>query len=194
MVRAGLSIDRLIEAGAKLADQSGFDSVTPSALAKVFDVKVASLYSHLRNAHELKTRLALFALAKLSDHAAQAVAGRSGKDALVAFANVQRLFAHEHPGLFVATRFPLDPDVAASSGGVTLSRLMRAVLRSYALSEPAETDAVRLLGSTLLGFVVLEAAGSFGHSAPEPEVSWLAMLDALDSMLRHWPLGDSAAR
>src|SRR5580704_11466959 len=90
MPRAGLTVERLTEAGAELADEVGFDQVTVSELARRFDVKVASLYSHLKNSHELKTRIALLALAELADRAADAVAGRAGKDALTALANVYR--------------------------------------------------------------------------------------------------------
>lgn len=76
MVRAGLSTERLIRAGAELADEVGFDQVTVSALARRFDVKVASLYSHLKNSQDLKTRIALFALEELADRVSAALAGR----------------------------------------------------------------------------------------------------------------------
>lgn len=184
-MRAGLTVERLVEAGGKLADQQGFEAVTPSALAKLFNVKVASLYSHIASAHDLKVRVALFALDRLADQAAEELAGRAGKDALLALANVHRRFAQEHPGLFVATRFPLDGDVSAS-GGARIARLTRAILRDYPLAEPSQTHAVRLLGSAILGFVTLELAGSFSRSAPAPQVSWEAILDALDATLRAW--------
>ncbi len=69
--------------------------MTVSALARHFDVKVASLYSHVRNSQDLKTRIALLALAELADRGATALAGRAGKDALAAFANVYRDYARE---------------------------------------------------------------------------------------------------
>ncbi|MCZ9336226.1 TetR/AcrR family transcriptional regulator, partial [Streptomyces sp. TRM76130] len=74
MARAGLTKERLIAAGADLADQVGFGQVTVSALARRFDVKVASLYSHLRNSQELRTGIALLAHAELADRAADALA------------------------------------------------------------------------------------------------------------------------
>src|SRR3712207_9412757 len=97
MARAGLTVDRLTRAGAELADEVGFEHVTVSALARRFDVKVASLYSHVRSSHDLRTRIALLALDELADVAAAALAGRSGKDALVAFADAYRGYAREHP-------------------------------------------------------------------------------------------------
>ncbi len=54
-------------------------------MARRFGVKEASLYSHIKNAHDLKTQVALLALAELADEVAAAIAGRAGKDALVAF-------------------------------------------------------------------------------------------------------------
>lgn len=183
MARAGLTPDRLIDAGARLADEAGFDAVTPSALAKIFDVRVASLYSHVASANELKVRLALHALDTLADRIAAAVAGRSGKDALMALAKAYRDFSRQHPGLFVAARHPLDDDAAARSGGARIAQSTRAVLRGYGLGEPAETHALRLLGSVFLGFLTLEQAGGFSHSKPSSQASWLAALDALHIML-----------
>ena len=67
MARAGLTPERLARAGAELADEVGFEQVTVSELARRFDVKVASLYSHVASSHDLKTRIALLALEELAD-------------------------------------------------------------------------------------------------------------------------------
>ncbi|GAA2910447.1 TetR/AcrR family transcriptional regulator [Streptomyces thioluteus] len=187
MARVGLTAQRLVEAGAELADEVGFDQVTASALARRFDVKVASLYSHIRNTQDLRTRIALLALEELADRGAAALAGRAGKDALAAFANVYRDYAREHPGRYTATRFRLDPETAAASAGGRHARMMRAILRGYDLEEPDRTHAVRLLGSVFHGYVDLEAGGGFSHSAPDSQESWSRAIDALDALLRNWP-------
>ncbi|MFF9157218.1 TetR/AcrR family transcriptional regulator [Streptomyces sp. NPDC014846] len=187
MVRVGLTTERLVRAGAELADEVGFDQVTVSALARRFDVKVASLYSHLRNSQDLRTRIALLALAELADRAADALAGRAGKDALIAFADVYRDYARAHPGRYAAARHPLDAEAAATSAGVRHAQMTRAILRGYDLSEPDQTHAVRLLGSVFHGYVSLESAGGFRHSAPDSQESWTRILDALDALLRNWP-------
>ncbi|MEU5539488.1 WHG domain-containing protein [Streptomyces sp. NPDC020362] len=187
MVRAGLTAERLVRAGAELADEVGFDQVTASALARRFDVKVASLYSHLKNSQDLKTRIALLALEELADRAADALAGRAGRDALTAFADVYRDYAREHPGRYEAARFRLDPKTAAASAGGRHAQMTRAILRGYDLTEPDETHAVRLLGSVFHGYVSLESAGGFSHSAPDSQESWTRILDALDALLRNWP-------
>lgn len=183
MVRAGLTLDRLIEAGAKLADEAGFDAVTPSALARHFDVRVASLYSHVAGADALRVGVALYALDRLAEGIAAAVAGRSGKEALFALADAHRDFAKAHPGLFTAARYPLDGEAAACSGGTRIAQTTRAVLRGYRLGAAAQTHAIRLLGSVFLGFSTLEVAGGFQHSRPSSQASWLAILESLHTML-----------
>ncbi|CAL9637058.1 TetR/AcrR family transcriptional regulator [Streptomyces sp. enrichment culture] len=185
--RVGLTTERLTQAGATLADEVGFDQVTVSELARRFDVKVASLYSHVRNSHDLKTRIALLALEELADRAADALAGRAGKDALVALANVYRDYAREHPGRYAAAQFRLDPETAAASAGVRHARMTRALLRGYDFDEPDQTHAVRLLGSVFHGYVSIEMGGGFSHSAPDTEETWSRVLDALDTLLRTWP-------
>jgi AcrR family transcriptional regulator len=187
MARVGLTTERLTRAGAELADEVGFDQVTLTALARRFDVKVASLYSHLRNSQDLKTKIALLALEELAGQGAAALAGRAGKDALTAFANVYRTYAGEHPGRYAATQLRLDPEVAAASAGGRHAQMMRAILRGYDLTEPDQTNAVRLLGSVFHGYVSLEMGGGFSHSAPDTQETWLWILDALDALLRNWP-------
>jgi AcrR family transcriptional regulator len=187
MARVGLTTERLTRAGAELSDEVGFDRVTLTALARRFDVKVASLYSHLKNSQDLKTKIALLALEELADQGAAALAGRAGKDALTAFANVYRAYAREHPGRYTATQLRLDPETAAVSAGSRHAQMMRAILRGYDLTEPDQTSAVRLLGSVFHGYVSLEMGGGFSHSAPDTQESWVQILDALDALLRNWP-------
>ena len=187
MVRVGLTTERVVRAGAELADEVGFDQVTVSELARRFDVKVASLYSHVKSSQDLKTRIALFALEELADRAADALAGRAGKDALIAFANAYRDYGREHPGRAAAARLRMDPETAAASAGVRHAQMTRAILRGYDLTEPDQTHAVRLLGSVFHGYSSLETDGGFSHSAPDSEESWTRILDALDALLRNWP-------
>ncbi|MGW4062577.1 TetR/AcrR family transcriptional regulator [Amycolatopsis sp. NPDC004747] len=187
MVRAGLTTESVVRAGAELADEAGFDRLTPSELARRLGVQVASLYSHVKNANDLRTKVALLALDELAVRAAAALAGRAGRDALVAFADVYRDYAREHPGRYAAAQLRLDPETAAASAGPRHAELMRAILRGYDLAGPDETHAVRLLGSVFHGFVGLETQGGFDHSSPPAADSWVRILAVLDSLLRDWP-------
>ncbi|QLE70815.1 TetR/AcrR family transcriptional regulator [Streptomyces rectiverticillatus] len=186
-VRVGLTTERVVRAGAELADEIGFDRVTPTELARRCGVKTASLYAHIKNLQDLRTRIALSALEELADLAAAAMAGRAGKDALVAFADVCRDYARQHPGRYAATQLRLDADTAAASAALRHSLMLRAILRGYDLTEPDQTHAVRLLGSIIHGYISLEAAGSFSHSTPATQDTWTWTLDRLDALLRNRP-------
>lgn len=189
MPRAGVTAERLTRAAAELADRDGLDAVTVSALARRFGVTVASLYSHVRGIEDLRTRMAALALGELADRAAAALAGRSGRDALVAFGTAYRAFAKAHPGRYAAVHARLapgagDPDLVAAARRHT--ELSAAVLRGYGVPDAGRTAAVRLLASVFHGFVSLETAGGFAHSG-EVDASWRGVLDALDVALSNWP-------
>jgi AcrR family transcriptional regulator len=187
MARVGLTADRLVLAAADLADEVGFENVTLSALARRFGVKDASLYSHVRNLHELRTRVALLAGGEMIDRIATAVAGRAGKDALAAFADAYREYALERPGRYAATQIRIDQTLAAESPAFRrTAEITYGMLRAYGLDEPDLTDAVRLLRSTFHGYCALEASGGFG--APrDVHRSWDTAVAALHVALDHWP-------
>ncbi|MGW7042565.1 TetR/AcrR family transcriptional regulator [Streptomyces avermitilis] len=187
MARVGLTVDRVVEAAADLADEVGFENVTVSALARQFGVKDASLYSHVKSVQDLRTRVALLAGEEMIDRIAAAVAGRSGKDALAAFADAYREYALERPGRYAATQIRIDQTLAAASRAFhRTAEITYGMLRAYGLEEPDLTDAVRLLRSTFHGYCALEAAGGFG--APRDiRASWQRTIDALHALLEHWP-------
>ncbi|MFF9394350.1 TetR/AcrR family transcriptional regulator [Streptomyces griseoluteus] len=187
MARAGITADRLVAAAAELADEAGFEHVTLSALARRFGVKDASLYSHVRNLDDLRTRLALYAGGELIDRIAAAVAGRAGRDALTAFADAYRAYALEHPGRYAATQIRIDQSLVADSPALRrTAEITYGMLRAYGLSEPDLTDAVRLLRSTFHGYCVLESAGGFG-AGRAVDASWEKGVEALHRALEQWP-------
>jgi AcrR family transcriptional regulator len=187
MPRAGLTPDVLTRAAAVLADRDGVDAVTVSAVARLVGVRPASVYAHLDGAGDLMDRVTQLALAELAERATDAVAGRAGRDALGAWAGALRTYAFEHPGRYAASRRPLSREAALGGDGPRHSALAVAILRGYDVPEHEHAHAVRLLGSTVHGFLELEAAGSFDHSAPPAAESWPRVVDALDGVLRSWP-------
>ncbi|MBK0373059.1 TetR-like C-terminal domain-containing protein [Streptomyces californicus] len=194
MVRAGLTTERVVAAAADLADSIGFDQVTVSAVARGFGVKDASLYGHVGGLQDLRTRVALLAAGEFADRLSEAVAGRAGRDALVGFAYAYREFALEHPGRYQATQLRIDPEVAQQSSAFrrTVSTIY-GMMRAYRLAEPALTDAVRMLRSTLHGFSDLEADGAF-RAARDVEASWERTVEALHTVLENWQAEPAAER
>ncbi|WP_327309311.1 WHG domain-containing protein [Streptomyces sp. NBC_01298] len=182
----GLTAEKVTVVGAEVADDVGLHRLTMAQVARRLGVQDASLYAHVRSLEDLRGRIALLAADEKTLLIAEATAGLAGKDALFAFANAWREYAHKHPGRYAATQAPgrIDPELAAKAAGPGRAiALTYGMLRGYGLAEPDLTDAARLLRSTFHGFVALEASGGFAH-AREPQASWLWSLDALHHLLR----------
>ena len=191
MKRPGLTEARLVQAAAELADASGLPAVTLSALARRFDVRPASIYSHIAGLDDLLDLTAAFALQELADALAEALPGKAGRSALFAFADTHRDYSIAHPGRWQAAQRRVSPEAAGRSAGGLIARSARAIVSGYGLALPDETHAVRLLGSAINGFVALESAGGFDHSDPPAATSWTRVLDAIDTSLRNWPTADT---
>ncbi|AGI87014.1 TetR/AcrR family transcriptional regulator [Streptomyces albidoflavus] len=189
---AGLTVDRITQAAAVLADEVGIEKVTISALAREFGVRDASFYSHVKNLQEIRTRVAILASEEMSERIATAIAGRSGGDALAAFADAYRQFALEYPGRYAATQLRLNPaDLAETTAFARSVELTYAVMRYYGLDEPDLTDAARLLRSTFHGYISIEATGGFNHPR-DVEASWRQAIKGLHLLLEQWPRTKSA--
>lgn len=187
MSRPPLTPSAVITAAADLADRDGFDDITLSALARHLGVRTASLYSHVRDRAAVLDGVHELALDELAGRIGAAVAGRAGRDALAGLAEAHRDYARDAPGRWTALQRPAAPSTVGSDAAARLAGLTLAVLRGYPVPEDELVHATRLLGATINGFLALERAGSFGHRAPDPEVSWQRALTALDGILRTWP-------
>ncbi len=194
MRRAGLTPERLVDDACALADEVGLDGVSMSALATRAGVKTASLYAHVRSLQDVRTRMAMQTLEELADRVADALAGRSGKDALTALTHAYRAYAVEHPGRYAATRLPLEPADARGSAGPRHVELTAAVLRGYGVPDGEHVHAIRLLGAAIHGYIDLQRSGVFDHSHPDADTSWSRAVDALDHLLTHWPGLEHAPR
>ncbi|WP_327034941.1 TetR/AcrR family transcriptional regulator [Micromonospora ureilytica] len=195
MPRAGLNPSILTMAAADLADSEGIDAVTVTSLARQVGVSTPSLYAHVGGTQDLRVRVAALAISEIADEVANALAGRAGRDAVEALAYTIRSYARRHPGRYAASRTPLDPETAAASAGPRHAGLLRAVLRGYEITDTAESvHAIRVLSGLIHGVVDLEAAGSFNHSDPPTDTSWLRVVDVLDATLRSWPPVPTAQR
>lgn len=187
MVRAGLTAAKVTEAAAEFADEVGADGLSVSALARRLGVRDASLYSHVKSLRDLRVRIALLTGVEMSDRIGTAVAGRAGKDALIAFADAYRQYALDHPGRYIVSQMGFSPEEVADSAGLVRSvELTYGMLRAYGLSDPDLTDAARLLRSTFHGYIHLELSGGFGHPRAVQE-SWRRSLEALHVLLENWP-------
>lgn len=188
MPRNSLSATAVITAASALADDAGFDAVSLSAVARALGVQPPSLYSHVRDLAALRDGISEAALHDLGERISLAIAGLSGAPALRGFANAHRDFARASPGGWQSLQRRMGEPVARSTAAHTVVALTRAVLRGFELPDTEHVHVIRLIGSTINGFITLESLGSFDHSSPEPDMSWERTLDALDSLLHTWPV------
>jgi len=188
MSRPKLTRATVLEAAADFADRRGYESVSISAIAREFGVQPASLYSHVRDRSAMLEGVHELALAALADRIATAIAGRSKRDALAGLITAHRVYARELPGRWAAMQRPATETTARSASAGRVAALMVAVFRGYELPDDELIHATRLVGSTINGFLALEAAGSFSHRDLDTELTWMRALDVLDGALTAWPI------
>lgn len=193
MPRQNLSRQDVVRAATQMADADGIDAVTLSAVARRLDIQPPSLYSHVRNLAELRDAVTESALARLAERIALATAGASGLDALRGLADAHRDLAHTSPGQWQALQRRAGRTAVESGAARQVVALNGAVLSGYGLEAELLVHAVRLVGSTINGFIQLESAGSFDHSAPAPAQSWDRAVEALHAVLTAWARDTSSA-
>lgn len=186
MPRAGLGPTRVVAAGAALADEVGFASLTLAQLAESVGVRTPSLYKHIAGQDDLNRRIAALALTGAADAVGAATQGLTGRDALAAAARAFRDFVLTHPGRYAAT-IGLEPtgphDPIAVAGGRLLDSFS-SVLRSYDVAPDETVHALRALRSIFHGFGTLQSAQGFQWSADvDDSFEWLVAL--VDTGLRH---------
>jgi AcrR family transcriptional regulator len=177
----------IVAEAAALGNELGFEAITLSAVARRLGVATPSLYSHVQDLGALLDGVTALALADLAGRISAAVAGRAGRAALQAWADAHRDCARTSPSQWDALQRRAGESAVRSAGARDVVVLTTAVLRGYPVPESEHVHAVRLIGSTVNGYVSLERNGSFAHSLPSSEVSWGRVVDALDTALLAWP-------
>lgn len=172
--RKGLTRDTVVAAAVDVVDNDGTTALTLSRVARDLGVKPPSIYNHVADLESLRRHVALAATEDLGNRLGTAAMGRSGRDAIRAFATALRAYATVHPGLYdlSAEARPDDPAHAAASAAAAEPVL--AILRGYDLDDDAGIHAARMLRSAIHGFVSLERIGGFGLDVDVDEsFSWL---------------------
>lgn len=162
MPRAGLDREAVVEAAARLADDEGLHAVTLARLATELGIRSPSLYVHVAGLADLRRRLGARGARALAAELRAATAGRAGHDALEAIAHAYRGYAMRHPGSYEALQLPAAADGGEEAeAGAEVVEAVLAVLRDYRLEGDEAIHAVRIIRSSLHGFVTLERTGGF---------------------------------
>ncbi|TQS45091.1 TetR/AcrR family transcriptional regulator [Cryptosporangium phraense] len=184
MPRAGLGPATVIAAGADLADEVGLANLTMGLVADRLGVKAPSLYKHIQSLDALHRGISIEARREIGYVLARATAGKSGPDAIHAFADAWRGWARDHPGRYATTVRAAsnddDEDRQVTNDGL---RLLYDVFAGFDLPGARVVDAARALRATLHGYVTLEAGGGFGL-ARDVDRSFSYLIDTLIIGLR----------
>lgn len=166
MPRVGLNRADVVAAGATLADEVGFANLALGTLAERLGVRTPSLYKHIDSLADLRHGIAALAITELDQQVRAAMLGRSGTDALAAFANAFRDYLVAHPGRYAATigepyTGPEDPILHSGS---RLLESLETVLRGYDIDERDMVHAMRALRGAFHGFATLQTSNGFQWS------------------------------
>ena len=157
--RLGLDRQAVITTAVQIVDRQGTAVLTMTKLADELGIRLPSLYAHVRGQLDLRRELWLWAVNDLGDRVGEAVMGRSGEEALLAFATELRDYARRYPGRYELTLNPPQPfDEEAAAVRRRANAPFRAVVRSFGLDGEQAKHAGRALRAAIHGFVGLEAS------------------------------------
>jgi AcrR family transcriptional regulator len=161
--RRRLARSTVVERAALMADAAGsVQGVTLTDLAAALEIRTPSLYNHVTGLDDLHKALAVYAMQQLIVRLRGAVAGRVGREALLALAVAYRRFAQEHPGIYPLTvRAPAPDEVELNALAQELLQMLLLILASFGVQGADAIHAVRGLRALLHGFTTLEANEGF---------------------------------
>jgi AcrR family transcriptional regulator len=163
MPRIGLDLKTRLQAAVELAVEQGLEAVTLASLALKLGIRSPSLYNHVSGLQGLRSKLAVHGLEQLHARLVRACVGKSGDDAVRAFAETYMAFAKTHPGLYEATLHVAgaeDHELGKAAGEIV--DLILSVMQAYKLEGDTAIHIVRGFRSLLHGFASLEQKGGFG--------------------------------
>ncbi|HJE58118.1 MAG TPA: TetR/AcrR family transcriptional regulator [Nocardiopsis listeri] len=188
MPRAGLTPEVVVTEASRLCDEQGYEALSLAALAKRLGVATPSLYKHVPGLDELRRRVALAAVADLTERLSAAAVGLSRGAAVRALFTAFRTYAHDHPGRYTALQReappPEEPETYAAFARPV--EVIASVLRGFDIPEDHVVHVIRALRSALHGFIDLEAHGGF--QMPESlDESYTLLVDGFVRVLEQWP-------
>ncbi|WP_319420695.1 TetR/AcrR family transcriptional regulator [Pleurocapsa sp. FMAR1] len=152
----------VINAAIACIEQEGASALGVNRVARELGIKPPAIYKHLQGNAELKKAVALaiyeLYFAQLSQKTANIKEPRA---CLKAGGLASRDFARSHPGLFqVMMQFQLQSDDPESALVIQQSQgLFKTLLDSQGLSKTKLIDIMRMVNSTIFGFITLEQSG-----------------------------------
>src|SRR3954447_22523162 len=175
--RLGLDRRSVVAAAVQVVDRDGAAALTMTRLADELGIRLPSVYAHVRGQLDLRRELWLWAVADMGERLGDSVMGRSGEDALGAFAAALRDYARRYPGRYQLTLDPPVPfDDEAAAARRRANAPFKAVIRSSGLDDDTAVHVGRALRAAIHGFVALEAHDAIGDDDTDESFRQLVAL------------------
>lgn len=182
----------VVDRAAALTDEIGLESLTITKLGRALGIAPPGVYRHVTDLTDLRAAIGQQAAREVTVVLSTACAGLSGRDALTALAAALRTWATNHPGRYAALQVaPEAGDAAGQDAAAGVLAVIASALRAYGLAGDDLTDAIRLLRSTLHGFITLELGGGFKQPR-DVDATFARIITALDAALTTWSSGSIA--
>lgn len=171
--RHGITHDKVLDTALEMIDRLGLADLRISGLAETLGVRPPSLYSHVDGLHGLLDELAIRVTTEFGEVLHASVDGKSGDDAIAAFATAYRRWANRHPGRYELTLRAAHDSRARMTAGRAALDTMDSLLSGYGLSRGDAVKAGRSLRASLHGFVTLEALDNLGRGSHDESFAFL---------------------
>lgn len=181
-----LTREKVIARAAALIDDIGFHELTITKLGRFLQIAPPGVYRHVTDLHDLKQAISRLAYREAAMELSEACAGLSGIEALTALAVTLRKWAHNHPGRYTALQ--IAPDTDDANGQIAAEPILKvitATLRAYSFDDEDLTDAIRIVRSTLHGFISLELDEGFKDNR-SLDATFDRLIHSLDTTFKEW--------
>ena len=184
MPRQGLTQDIIIQKSVQFINEQGYQKLSFAALSKLLDVKPPAMFKHFKNIDQLREYLTLVSIKMLKQKLQDAATGRAGEAALTSVCNAYRDFAKANRGLYQAMQpsyFGRNKEIEQAA--IQLMSIIITVLKGFEIGEEHYIHLLRVIRSSLHGFVVLELEYGFGMTA-NIDISFEHQINAIIFMIK----------
>jgi hypothetical protein len=172
---------RILLAAIGLTWRSGFAAVTCANLADSLHIRSHSLLKLIDSVDTVRDKVALLALQDLIDFTHAAVQDRTGRDAVRALVDAQRLFAQAQPGMYEASQSALSSTSTEAYPIIDALRTIESdVMKSYGASPRQSSELAWCMRAMVRGAINLEASDK-RIRPDEVDQRFDQLIDILDS-------------
>jgi AcrR family transcriptional regulator len=183
--KRNLSQIKIVESARALANEVGVQQLSFQNIAEMLDVKYPSLYNHFKNIGEVKAALTDLLIQELNDLLRNALVGKSGRAAILTYADVYQNFAFENAAVYeLLISVPKTENSMLIKRIQETNRIILQILAVYPLSREEQFHKSRELRSLIHGFISLRFLGYFQkEEIADPQESYQRMIaDFIESL------------